>query len=51
MSAVACQITNLAIVSLTVFSGADQRKHQSSALLVFVEEFTGDRRIPRTQGQ
>ena len=36
MSAIASQITNLAIVYSTVYSGADQRKHQSSASLVFV---------------
>ena len=35
----------------TVYSGADQRKHQSSASLAFVREFTGDRWIPRTNGQ
>ena len=32
----ASQITTLTIVCSTVYSGADQRKHQSSALLVFV---------------
>ena len=36
MGAMASQITSLAIVYSTVYSGADQRKHQSSALLVFV---------------
>ena len=36
MGAMASQITNLTIVYSTVYSGADQRKHQSSALLVFV---------------
>ena len=30
------QITSLAIVYLTIYSGADQRKHQSSASLAFV---------------
>ena len=30
------QITSLAIVYSTVYSGADQRKHQSSASLAFV---------------
>ena len=35
-----------------VYSGAGQRKHQSSASLAFVcGEFTGDRWIPRTNGQ
>ena len=36
MGAMASQITSLTIVYLTVDSGADQRKHQSSASLVFV---------------
>ena len=36
MGAKASQITSLAIVYSTVYSGADQRKHQSSASLVFV---------------
>ena len=36
MSALATQITSLTIVYSTVYSGADQRKHQSSASLAFV---------------
>ena len=36
ISAMASQITSLTIVYLTVYSGADQRKHQSSASLDFV---------------
>ena len=36
MGAVASQITSLTIVYLTVYSDADQRKHQSSASLAFV---------------
>ena len=36
MGATASQITSLAIVYSTVYSGADQRKHQSSASLAFV---------------
>ena len=36
MGAIASQITNLTIVYSTVYSGADQRKHQSSASLAFV---------------
>ena len=36
MSMMASQITRLTIVYSTVYSGADQRKHQSSALLAFV---------------
>ena len=51
MNAVASQITSLTIVNSTVYSGADQRKHQSSASLAFVR---GIRRWPmdsRTKGQ
>ena len=36
MGAIASQITNLTIVYSTVYSGADQRKHQSSASLAFM---------------
>ena len=36
MSAIASQITSLTIVYSTVYSGADQRKHQSSLSLAFV---------------
>ena len=36
MSAMASQITRVSTVWLTVCSGADQRKHQSFALLAFV---------------
>ena len=36
MSAVASQITSVSIVCSIVASGADQRKHQSSASLAFV---------------
>ena len=36
MTAIASQITSLAIVYSTVYSGAHQRKHQSSASLAFV---------------
>ena len=36
MSAMASQITSLTIVYSTVYSGADQRKHQTSASLAFV---------------
>ena len=36
MSMMASQITDVSIVYSTVCSGADQRKHQSSALLAFV---------------
>ena len=36
MNKIASQITSLTIVYSTVYSGADQRKHQSSASLAFV---------------
>ena len=36
MRAMASQITNITIVYSIVYSGADQRKHQSSASLAFV---------------
>ena len=37
MSAIASQITSLTIVYWSVYSDADQRKHQSSASLAFVQ--------------
>ena len=39
MGAIASQITSLTIIYSTVYSDADQRKHQSSASLAFVREF------------
>ena len=45
MSAMASQITGASVVCSTVCSGADQRKHQSSASLAFVRESTGQRWI------
>ena len=36
MGAMASQITSLPIVDLTIYSGADKKKHQSSASLAFV---------------
>ena len=36
MGTIASQITNLTIVYSTVYSDADQRKHQSSVSLAFV---------------
>ena len=36
MSAIASQITSITIVCSTVYSGGDQRKHESSASLAFV---------------
>ena len=47
MGWIAPQITNLTIV----YSGTNQRNHQSSAPLAFVWEFTYDRWIPRTWDQ
>ena len=38
MAAMASQITSLTSVYSTIYSGADQRKHQSSASLAFVWE-------------
>ena len=37
MGTMASQITSLALVYSTVYSGADERKHQSSASLAFVQ--------------
>ena len=51
MTTMASQITSLTVVYSTVYSGADQRKHQSSALLAFVWGIHRDRWIPRTKGQ
>ena len=43
MGAIVSQVTSLTIVYPTVYPGADQRKHQSSASQAFVREFIGDR--------
>ena len=51
MTTMASQITSLTVVYLTVYSDADQRKHQSSASLAFVQGIHRDRWIPRTKGQ
>ena len=51
MSAIASQIISLTIVYSTVYSDADQRKHQSCASLAFVRGIHRDRWIPRTKGQ
>ena len=51
MGLMASQITSLTIVYSAVYSGADQRKHESSASLAFVRGFPRDRWIPRTNGQ
>ena len=49
MSLMASQITSLTIVYSTVYSGADQRKLQSSASLAIVRGIHRDRWIPRTR--
>ena len=51
MTTLASQITSLTIVYSTVYSDADQRKHQSSASLAFVWGTQRHRWIPRTKGQ
>ena len=51
MSAMASQITCVSIIYLTVCSGADQRKHQSSGSLAFGRESAGDWWITPTKGQ
>ena len=47
----ASNITSLTIVYSAVYSGADQSKHQSPRHWPLDEEFTGDKWIPRTNGQ
>ena len=51
MTTMVPQITRLTVVYSIVYSGADQRKHQSSASLAFVRGIHRDRWIPRTKGQ
>ena len=51
MGTIASQITSLTIVYTTVYSDADQSKHQSSASLAFVWGIHRNRWIPRTKGQ
>ena len=51
MTKMASQITSLTVVYSTVYSEADQIKHQSSASLAFVWGIHRDRWIPRTKGQ
>ena len=43
MGAIASQITSLTIVYSTVYSDADQRKHQSSASLAGTGEFPAEK--------
>ena len=42
MRKMASQMTSLMIVYSTIYSGADQRKHQSSVSLAFVKMFPFD---------
>ena len=51
MTTIASQITSLTVVYSTVYSDADQRKHQSSTSLAFVWGIHRDRWIPRTKDQ
>ena len=51
LTTIASQITSLTVVYSIVYSGADQRKHQSSASLAFVRGIHRDRWIPCTKGQ
>ena len=51
MTTVASQITSLTVVYWIVYSGAYQRKHQSSASLAFVWGFQRDLWVPRTKGK
>ena len=51
MTTMASQITSVTVVYSTVYSDADQRKHQSSASLAFVWGIHRDRWIPRTNVQ
>ena len=51
MSTMASQITSLTIVYLTVYSGGDQRNIKAPRHWPLRGEFTGDRWIPRTNGQ
>ena len=46
MTTMASQIVSLTVVYSTVYSDADQRKHQSSASLAFVRGIHRDRWIP-----
>ena len=51
ITTVASHITSLTVVYSIVYSGADERKHQSSASMAFVRGIHRDRWIPRTKGQ
>ena len=51
MTTMASQITSLTVLYSTVYSGADQRKYQSSVSLAFVWGIHRDQWIPHTKGQ
>ena len=51
MGTMASQITSLTIVYSTVYSGADQGNIEAPRHWPLCGEFTGDRWIPRTNGQ
>ena len=51
MTTMASQISSLTVVYASVYWGADQRKHQSSASLVFVRGIHRGPVIPRTNGR
>ena len=51
MTMMASQITGLMVVYSTVYSDADQRKHQNSASLAFVWGIHRDRWISHTKGE
>ena len=51
ITTMASHITSLTVVYSTVYSDADQRKHQSSASLAFVWVIHRKRWIPHTKGQ
>ena len=51
MTTIASQITSFTVVYSIVYSGADQRKHQSSTSLAFVRGIHRDRWISRTKSQ
>ena len=51
MGTMASQVTSLTIDYSVLYSGADQRKYQSSASLAFVRGIHWWPEIPRTKGQ
>ena len=51
MGQMASKITSITIIYSTLYWGVCQRKHQRSASLALSQEFSGDRWIPRTNGQ